>query len=206
LGYSVKLLLNNSLKKERMMQKEMTKSLPVSKRMVWNSYLKVTSNQGGAGIDDQSIEGFNEDLSKNLYKLWNRMSSGCYFPPPVSRVFIPKKQGGIDIKGFFDNISHSILMDLLRQHTEEKWILMYVERWLKAGVEQSDGSIVGRTQGTPQGGVVSPLLANIYLHHAFDKWMDNNQPNSPFERYADDIVIQCETKAEAERILEELNE
>jgi RNA-directed DNA polymerase len=206
LGYSVKLLLNNSLKKERMMQKEMTKSLPVSKRMVWNSYLKVTSNQGGAGIDDQSIEGFNEDLSKNLYKLWNRMSSGCYFPPPVSRVFIPKKQGGIDIKGFFDNISHSILMDLLRQHTEEKWILMYVERWLKAGVEQSDGSIVGRTQGTPQGGVVSPLLANIYLHHAFDKWMDNNQPNSPFERYADDIVIHCETKAEAERILEELNE
>lgn len=251
-----------------MMQKEMTKSLPVSKRMVWGSYLKVSSKQGGAGIDRQSIEEFDEQMSKNLYRLWNRMASGSYFPPAVRTVFIPKKQGGlrplgiptvtdriaqgvvkdylepsmeaifhkssfgyrpgksahdalvqcqsnckskawvvdIDIKGFFDNISHSILMDLLRTHTDEKWVLMYVERWLKAGVEQADGSIVSRTQGTPQGGVVSPLLANIYLHHAFDEWMDYKQPNSPFERYADDIVIHCDTKAEAERILEELKE
>ena len=216
------------------MQKEMTKSLPVSKRMVWESYIKVFSKQGGAGIDRQSIEEFDEDMAKNLYKLWNRMASGCYFPPPVRTVFIPKKQGGlrplgiptvtdriaqgvvkdylepsmeaifhpssfgyrpgksahdalaqcranciskawvvdIDIKGFFDNISHSIMMELLGGHTQEKWILMYAERWLKAGVEQSDGSILARTQGTPQGGVVSPLLANIYLHHAFDTWMD----------------------------------
>ena len=244
----------------------MTKSLPVSKRMVFESYLTVVSKQGGAGIDRESIEMFNANMSANLYKLWNRMTSGSYFPPPVRTVFIPKKQGGlrplgiptvsdriaqgvvkdylepsmeaifhlssfgyrpgrsahdalvqcqancmqktwvldVDIKGFFDNISHSIMMELLRQHTAEKWVLMYVERWLKAGVEQEDGSIIARTKGTPQGGVISPLLANVYLHHAFDKWMDEAQPQCPFERYADDIVIHCSSKEEAEQILEQL--
>jgi group II intron reverse transcriptase/maturase len=110
----------------------------------------------------------------------------------------------VDIKGFFDNISHSILLGLLGQHTQEKWVLMYVERWLKAGVEQEDGSITARTKGTPQGGVVSPLLANIYLHHAFDRWMDETHKQCLFERYADDIVIHCNSKEEAERMLEEL--
>jgi len=110
----------------------------------------------------------------------------------------------VDIKGFFDNISHSIMMELLGQHTQEKWVLMYVERWLKAGVEQEDGSIAARTKGTPQGGVISPLLANIYLHHAFDKWMDETHPQCSFERYADDIVIHCSSKEEAEQMLEEL--
>jgi len=110
----------------------------------------------------------------------------------------------VDIKGFFDNISHSILLALLGQHTQEKWVLMYVERWLKAGVEQEDGSITARAKGTPQGGVVSPLLANIYLHHAFDKWMDETHQQCPFERYADDIVIHCSSKEEAEKMLEEL--
>ena len=189
---------------------------------------------------------FNEDLKDNLYKLWNRMTSGSYFPPPVRTVFIPKKQGGkrplgiptvgdriaqgvvkdylepsletifhsssfgyrpgrsahgaikqcrdngnryawvidVDIKGFFDNISHGIMMRLLQQHTTEKWVLLYAERWLKAGVEQEDKSIVARTKGTPQGGVISPLLANLYLHHGFDKWMDEVNPHNPFERYA----------------------
>lgn len=245
---------------------EMTKSLPVSKRMVWESYLKVVSKDGGAGIDKQSIEMFQAKLSGNLYKLWNRMSSGSYFPPPVRTVFIPKKQGGtrplgiptvsdriaqgvvkdylepmmeaifdpssfgyrpgksahdalaqchqhcmqkawvvdVDIKGFFDNISHRIMMEKLREHTQEKWVLMYVERWLQAGVEQEDGSITARTKGTPQGGVISPLLANLYLHHAFDKWMRQTQPQCSFERYADDIVIHCSSKEEAERMLEEL--
>ena len=244
----------------------MTKSLPVSKRMVYNSYLKVVDKDGGAGMDKQSIEMFNENLTGNLYKIWNRMTSGSYFPPPVRTVFIPKKQGGlrplgiptvsdriaqgvvkdylepsvdavfhnssfgyrpgrsahdalvqcqtncirkawvldVDIKGFFDNISHSIMLGLLGQHTQEKWVLMYVERWLKAGVEQEDGSITTRTKGTPQGGVVSPLLANIYLHHAFDKWMDETHRQCPFERYADDIVIHCSSKEEAEQMLEEL--
>jgi len=209
-----------------MMQEEKTKSLPVSKRMVYDSYLKTVSKKGGAGIDRESIEMFNANMSKNLYKIYNRMASGSYFPPPVRTVFIPKKQGGlrplgiptvgdriaqgvvkdylepsvdavfhnssfgyrpgrsahdalaqcqancirkawvldVDIKGFFDNISHSIMLDLLGQHTQEKWVLMYVERWLKAGVEQEDarlndkvgqGSITARTKGTPQGGVVA---------------------------------------------------
>ena len=249
--------------KRRKMTKEMTKSLPISKRMVYNSYLKVIAKDGSAGIDKETIDMFNENLSKNLYKVWNRMTSGSYFPPPVRTVFIPKKQGGkrplgiptvsdriaqgvvkdylepaletnfhsssfgyrpgrsahdalkqcqdncikyawvidVDIKGFFDNLSQEIMMQLLQKHTAEKWVLMYAERWLKAGVEQKDGSIVARTKGTPQGGVISPLLANLYLHHAFDKWMDEINPQCPFERYADDIVIHCQSKAEAEQLL-----
>jgi len=201
------------------MMKEMAKSIPVSKRMVYDSYLKVCAKNGSAGIDNESIEMFDAKLSSNLYKIWNRMVSGSYFPPPVRTVFIPKKQGGsrplgiptvgdrvaqgvvkdylepkmesvfhyssfgyrpgksahhalqqcqnncikygwvidVDIKGFFDNIDHSKLMHLLRQHTHDKWVLLYVERWLKAGVEQADGSIAERTKGTPQGGVISPL-------------------------------------------------
>ena len=246
--------------------KEMTKSLPVSKRMVYNSYLKVCDKNGTAGIDKESIEQFNENLSGNLYKIWNRMTSGSYFPPPVRTVFIPKKQGGerplgiptvsdriaqgvvkdylepameavfhnssfgyrpgrsahdalvqchkncvnkawvldVDIKGFFDNINHSIMLQLLQQHTQDKWVLMYVERWLKAGVEQKDGSITARTKGTPQGGVISPLLANIYLHHAYDVWMDKENPQCPFERYADDIVVHCSCREEAQQMLEKL--
>lgn len=245
------------------MNEEKTKSFPVSKRMVYDSYLKVMSKNGCAGIDGQSIEMFEADKSKNLYKIYNRMASGSYLPPPVRTEFIPKKQGGfrplgiptvgdriaqgvvkeylepamdklfhdssfgyrpgrsahnalgqchanclhyawvvdVDIKGFFDNISHEKLMELLKQHTEEKWILLYVERWLKAGVEQEDGSIVERAKGTPQGGVISPLLANLYLDHAFDKWMEQSNTNNPFERYADDIVIHCCSKEEAETLL-----
>jgi RNA-directed DNA polymerase len=248
------------------MTKEMTKSFAISKRMVYNSYLDVIAKDGSAGIDKQSIDMFNADLSDNLYKLWNRMASGSYIPPPVRTVMIDKKQGGkrplgiptvsdriaqgvvkdhlepameavfhhssfgyrpgksahhalaqckencsryawvldVDIKGFFDNISHSIMMELLKKHTQEKWVLLYVERWLKAGVEQEDGSIAARTKGTPQGGVASPLLANIYLHHAFDKWMDEVNPQQPFERYADDIVIHCNSKEAAERLLAQL--
>lgn len=110
----------------------------------------------------------------------------------------------VDIKGFFDNISHDLMMQLLQQHTQEKWVLLYAERWLKAGVEQQDGSIAPRTKGTPQGGVASPLFANIYLHHAFDKWMDELNPGNPFERYADDIVIHCSSKEGAEQLLEKL--
>jgi RNA-directed DNA polymerase len=244
----------------------MTKSLPISKRMVYNSYLKVIAKDGSAGIDKQSIEMFNESLSDNLYKLWNRMTSGSYFPPPVRTVFIPKKQGGkrplgiptvsdriaqgvvkdylepslenifhpdsfgyrpgrsahnaikqcqdncikyawvidVDIKGFFDNINHDVILQLLEQHVQDKWVMLYAERWLKAGVEQEDGSIAARMKGTPQGGVISPLFANIYLHHAFDKWMDEVSPQNPFERYADDIVIHCSSKEQAEELLAKL--
>ncbi len=250
------------------MEEERTKSFPVSKRMVYESYLKVVSKNGGAGIDRESIEMFNANMSKNLYKIYNRMASGSYLPPPVRTVFIPKKQGGfrplgiptvadriaqgvvkdylepemdklfhgssfgyrpgrsahdalgqchanclqyawvidVDIKGFFDNISHEKLMELLKRHTQQRWVLLYVERWLKAGIEQEDGSIIERTKGTPQGGVISPLLANLYLHHAFDKWMEQSKVNNPFERYADDIVIHCCSKGEAEKLLAALEE
>ncbi len=236
--------------------------------MVWESYLKVIAKQGGAGNDRESIEMFNAKRNSNLYKIWNRMTSGSYFPPAVRTVFIPKKQGGlrplgiptvsdriaqgvvkdylepmmenifhpstfgyrpgksahdaltqchencikygwvvdVDIKGFFDNINHDMLMQLLGHHTKEKFVLLYAERWLKAGVEQEDGSIVARTKGTPQGGVISPLLANLYLHHAFDKWMDKENPGNPFERYADDVVIHCSSKEEAEQLLKRLRE
>ena len=250
------------------MAEEKTKSFPVSKRMVYDSYLKVMSKKGSAGIDAQSIEMFEEDMSKNLYKIYNRMASGSYMAPPVRTVFIPKKQGGmrplgiptvadriaqgvvkdylepemekifhnssfgyrpaksahdaleqchknclryawvidVDIKGFFDNINHEKLMDLLKHHNQQKWVLLYVSRWLKAGIEQEDGSIAQRTKGTPQGGVVSPLLANLYLHHGFDKWMEQSNPNNPFERYADDIVIHCSSKEEAQTLLLALSE
>jgi len=249
------------------LEKKTTKSLPVTRRMVYESYRKVYRNGGGAGIDKESIEQFNANWQDNLYKIWNRMTSGSYFPPPVRTVFIPKKQGGlrplgiptvgdrvaqgvvkdylepilekifhvnsfgyrpgrsahdaimqcqanckkygwvvdVDIKGFFDNINHEKLMQLVRHHTKEKFVLLYVERWLKAGVEQADGSIVERTKGTPQGGVVSPLLANLYLHHALDKWMDREYPQCPFERYADDIVIHCSSREEAEQLLGKLS-
>lgn len=246
--------------------KEVTKSFPVSKRMVYNSYLNVSAKNGSAGIDKESIKMFEENLGPNLYKIWNRMSSGSYFPPPVRTVLIDKKQGGgkrplgiptvsdrigqgvvknhlepvmeqlfhpcsfgyrpgrsahdalaqchvnclshswvldVDIKGFFDNINHEILLDMLALHTQENWVKLYVKRWLKAGIEQKDGSIEERTKGTPQGGVISPLLANLYLHHAYDAWMATTN-NAPFERYADDIVIHCQSREEAERLWKSL--
>jgi len=250
-----------------MITKEMTKSLPISKRMVWNSYQKVAANKGGAGIDRQTIEQFNENKSKNRYKIWNRLTSGSDFPPPVGTVFIPKKQGGkrplgiptvseriaqgvvkdyleaqleavfhpssfgyrpgrsahdalvqcqqngiryswvidVDIKGFFDNISQEKMMQMVDNQTQEKWICLYVERWLKAGVEQEDGSIVARTEGTPQGATISSVPANLYLPHAFDEWMSQEHPQNPFERYADEMVIHCNSQAESEALLKPLS-
>ena len=251
-----------------MMNEEKTKSFAVIKQMVYNSYLKVCDKNGGAGIDKETIEKFNKDLSGNLYKVWNRMSSGSYFPPAVSTVLIPKKQVGmrllgiptvgdriaqgvvkdylepiieplfhassfgyrpgksahdalaqcngnciqqawvvdLDIKGFFDNISHEWMMKMVEHHTPEKWVLLYIERWLKAGVEQADGSIEARMKGTPQGGVISPLLANLYLHHAFEMWMNRHFAANPFERYTDDIIVHCNNKEEAEHLLKSIRE
>ncbi len=236
--------------------------------MVFESYLKVCAKNGSAGIDNESIEQFNENMSGNLYKIWNRMSSGSYFPPPVRTVPIPKKQGGtrplgiptvsdriaqgvvkdylepvlepvfhrnsfgyrpgrsthdalaqcrqncfeyawvvdLDIKGFFDNLNHEIMLKMVNHHTQEKWVMLYIERWLKAGIEQEDKSIVARTKGTPQGGVISPLLANLYLHHSFDQWMNKYYANNPFERYADDIIVHCRTQQEAESLLAAIRE
>ncbi len=251
-----------------MMSGEKTKSFAVSKQMVYDSYLKVSSKDGAAGIDRETIETFNKSLGNNLYKIWNRMASGSYFPPAVRTVTIPKKQGGLrplgiptvgdriaqgvvknhleqileplfdtssfgyrpgrsahdaleqcqhhcihypwvidlDIKSFFDNISHEWMMKMLGHHTQEKWVLLHIQRWLNAGVERVDGSIAERQKGTPQGGVISPLLANLYLHHAFDKWMRHYFAGNPFERYADDIIVHCKSKEEAEHLLSSIRQ
>ena len=112
----------------------------------------------------------------------------------------------LDIKGFFDNIDHSLMMHAVRKHTDCPWILLYIERWLKAPAVDEDGNEVRRDRGTPQGGVASPLLANIFLHHVFDKWMAENFPYLPFERYADDIVVHCRSKAQAKFIRRQIEE
>jgi RNA-directed DNA polymerase len=254
--------------KDGRMTEEIAKSFPVHKRMVWEAYKQVKSNRGSAGIDAETIEQFDANVSGNLYKIWNRMASGSYFPSPVRTVFIPKKQGGkrplgiptvsdriaqtvvkqhleanvdagfhsssfgyrpgrsahdairqcekncltydwvidLDIRGFFDNIDHEVMLNLLRQHTDKGWVLLYITRWLKAGVEQEDGSIQIRVKGTPQGGVISPLLANIYLHHVFDQWMRQTYPELAFERYADDCIVHCRSEREVEVVLEQIRQ
>jgi group II intron reverse transcriptase/maturase len=246
----------------------MSKAKPfaISKWKVVEAYKRVKANKGAAGVDGESLSAFEENLEDNLYKIWNRMSSGTYFPPPVRRVEIPKKDGrtrplgiptvadrvaqmvvklylepkvepffhpdsygyrpgksgldavgkarercftshwvvDIDIKGFFDNLDHELVMRAVRRFTDEKWILLYVERWLAAPVQLPDGSLEPREKGTPQGGVISPLLANLFLHLAFDNWMLGNLPSIPFERYADDIVVHCKTEKQANYLRERI--
>ena len=243
----------------------MNKAKPfcISKWEVWEAYKLVKANKGAAGVDGQSIAEFEEDVKDNLFKIWNRMSSGSYFPPPVRRVDIPKDNGrtrplgiptvadriaqtvvkrylepileeyfhpdsygyrpgksareaigvarqrcwrydwvlDLDIKRFFDSIDHGLLMRAVRKHTDCKWVLLYIERWLKAPVQLEDGSLIHRDKGTPQGGVISPLLANLFLHYAFDMWMKRRYSWIPFERYADDGICHCRSKAEAEGLL-----
>ncbi len=243
----------------------MTKAKPfdISKREVWEAFKKVRANRGAAGVDGQSIADFEADLTNNLYKLWNRMSSGSYFPPPVRRATIPKPEGNgerplgiptvadrvaqevvkrylepildpifhedsygyrpgrsaidavgvarqrcwrydwvldIDLKGYFDSIDWELLLKAVRHHTACPWVLLYIERWLKVPVQMEDGSVVPRTAGTPQGGVVSPILSNLFLHYAFDLWMMRNYRNIPFERYADDIICHCKSAEEAQAL------
>ncbi len=229
------------------------KQFAISESVVRVAFEKVKANKGAAGVDEQSIAEFEENLEANLYKIWNRMSSGSYFPPPVRCVEIPKASGGIrtlgvptvadrvaqmvvkmylepeiepkfhpdsygyrpnksaldavaqatkrchhkwwvidlDIKGFFDALDHSLLMKMVKTHTQCRWILLYIERWLKAPLQLEDKTLVARDCGSPQGSVISPLLANIYLHHVFDMWMVKSCPKVEFERYADDIVVHC---------------
>jgi len=239
----------------------------ISKQTVFEAYKRVKANRGSAGIDGQSIEGFEQNLKDNLYKLWNRMSSGSYFPPPVKLVEIPKKSGGkrglgiptvsdriaqmvvalylipkldpifhedsygyrqgksaidaigkarkmcwrydyvieFDIKGLFDNIDHELLMKAVRKHVSESWIILYIERWLKTPFIDAQGNKIERPSGTPQGGVISPILANLFLHYAFDRWISKTSPQTPFERYADDAIIHCRTEDEAVKTLEALD-
>ena len=238
------------------------KPLPITKRMVWEAYKQIKGKGKAAGVDGRSLDDFAGNLEGNLYKLWNRMASGSYFPPPVRRVEIPKDNGGVrplgiptvsdrvaqmvvkqhlepdleqvfdpdsygyrpgksahqaverarkrcwkfdwvldlDIKGFFDTIDHELLIRALRRHCSDDWVGLYIKRWLTVPVKMPDGSLLERDKGTPQGGVVSPLLANLFLHYAFDMWMRRNFPGIPFERYADDVICHCRTRQEAERL------
>ena len=236
------------------------KPFNIDKKQVYEAYKTVKSKGGAAGVDKQTIEQFEADLKNNLYRIWNRMCSGTYFPPPVRAVSIPKKSGGqrilgvptvadrvaqmvvkqviepdldpvflpnsygyrprksaldavgvtrkrcwkydwvleFDIKGLFDNIDHELLLRAVRKHVTCKWALLYIERWLTAPMVQEDGTRIERDRGTPQGGVVSRFLANLFLHYAFDLWMTRTYPDLPWCRYADDGLVHCRTEQEAE--------
>jgi group II intron reverse transcriptase/maturase len=236
-----------------------SKPFKIDKRQVYEAYLQVRSKDGAAGVDGVTIDQFEADLKGNLYKIWNRISSGAYFPPPVRAVSIPKKSGGqrvlgvptvadrvaqtvvkemiepaldeifladsygyrpgksaldaigvtrercwkydwvleFDIKGLFDNIDHALLLRAVRKHVTCPWALLYIERWLTAPMLQEDGATTERTRGTPQGGVVSPILANLFMHYTFDLWMARAFPHLRWCRYADDGLVHCRTENEA---------
>ena len=240
------------------------KPFDISKRLVVHAWRLVRANRGAAGVDGESLELFERDLKNNLYRIWNRMSSGSYFPAPVKEVLIPKKSGGqrplgiptvsdrvaqmvvklvlepelephfhedsygyrpgrsahqaiaitrkrcwqhdwvleFDIRGMFDNIDHWLLMKAVRHHTTCSWVLLYIERWLTAPVQQKDGVLRPRTKGTPQGGIVSPILANLFLHYGFDRWMTTHFPRLPFCRYADDGLVHCRSLKQAKYVRE----
>ena len=243
-----------------------SKPFNIDKRQVYEAYLQVRSNGGAAGVDGVTIEQFESDLKSNLYKIWNRMSSGAYFLPPVRAVSIPKKSGeqrilgvptvadrvaqtvvkqliepaldaifladsfgyrpgksaldavGVtrercwkydwvlefDIKGLFDNIDHALLLRAVRKHVTCAWALLYIERWLTAPMQQEGGILVERIRGTPQGGVVSPILANLFMHYVFDLWITRGYPDLRWCRYADDGLVHCRTEREALRLREAL--
>jgi RNA-directed DNA polymerase len=248
------------------MNQPQPKPFLISKHAVLEAWERVKANRGAAGIDEETIRDFERNLKGNLYRIWNRMSSGSYQPPPVRTVAIPKNGGGerklgiptvsdrvaqmvvkrhlepkleplfhadsygyrpfksahdavgqarqrcwrydwvldLDIKGFFDNISHELMMRAVRKHAREKWVVLYIERWLKAPAQGEHGRLTARDKGTPQGGVISPLLANLFLHYAFDRWLAKQHPDLPFERYADDAIVHCRSREEAERLREEI--
>jgi RNA-directed DNA polymerase len=251
----------------RMIFEEKARPIPITGKMVQNAFKKVRANDGSAGIDKVSVSQFEANLSENLYKIWNRMASGSYFPPAVREHEIKKDNGktrklgiptvadrvaqqvikdyleprleavfhensygyrplksahqalacvrenvlkynwviDLDITAFFDNVSHEKLMLGLHRHVEEKWVKMYIERWLQAPIAKVNGELVAKAgKGTPQGGVISPLLSNLYLHYTFDKWMDMEFPDLVFVRYADDIVIHCKTERQAQYVLEKV--
>jgi RNA-directed DNA polymerase len=241
------------------------KPFAISKRLVWEAWLRVKANNGAEGVDEESIQAFEANLRGNLYKLWNRMSSGSYTPPPVKAVQIPKKGGrgsrmlgvptvadrvaqtvarlyleprvepifhpdsygyrpgrsaldavgrcrqrcwkydwaiDLDLRAFFDSLDHSLVLKVVAHHTDLRWILLYVERWLKAPLQLEDGTLNPRDRGSPQGSAISPVLANIFLHYALDLWLVREFPAVPFERYADDEILHCKSKAQAEVVLD----
>lgn len=245
-----------------------TKSINIPKQLFIRAFKLIKANAGASGVDQESLKDFERNLKDNLYKLWNRMSSGSYFPPPVKAVPIPKKSGGVrtlgvptvgdricqmvvklvfepmvepyflpdsygyrpnksaleaigvtrercwqynwvlefDIKGLFDNLSHERLLKAVNKHVKEKWIVLYIERWLKAPMQQVDGSMSARDCGVPQGGVISPVLSNLFLHYAFDAWMKRCHLKTPWCRYADDGLMHCKSLTEAEALMLKLKE
>jgi len=243
------------------------KSFQIPKQLVWEAYRQVKANKGAAGVDGQSMADFEEDLRDNLYKIWNRMSSGTYFPPPVKAVEIPKPHGGgtrilgvptvadriaqtvvalrlqprtelifhpdsygyrpgksahdalrkcrercwrkswvldLDIRKFFDSLDHDLVVKAVKANTTDRWVLLYVERWLKAPLQLPGGTLQERGKGTPQGSAVSPVLANLFLHYAFDMFLEAEFPTVDFERYADDAVVHCVTERQARQVREAL--
>ena len=236
--------------------KSADKPFDISKLEVWNAWLKVKGNKGAAGVDGQSLAAFEEDLQGNLYRIWNRMSSGSYFPPPVKAVEIPKAHGAgtrmlgvptvadriaqtvvaahleakvepifhadsygyrpkrsaldavgicrqrcwkydwvidLDIRKFFDSVPWDLVLKAVAAHTAAPWVLLCVKRWLSAPLQQPDGTLLERHRGTPQGSSISPVLANLFMHYAFDLWLSRTFPAIVFERYADDAVVHCVT-------------
>jgi RNA-directed DNA polymerase len=244
------------------------KAFDIPKTLVWEAYLKVRANKGAAGVDQQSLADFAQDEKKNLYKIWNRMSSGSYFPPPVRAVEIPKAGGGVrvlgvptvadriaqtvvamtleplvepifhqdsygyrpgrsaldavetcrkrcwqsqwvidlDIQGFFDNVPHGPILRAVKKHADQPWVLLYVQRWLTAPIQQADGTLVTPDRGTPQGSAISPLLSNLFMHYAFDDWLRRMQPLVRFERYCDDAIVHCVSEKQAQYIKRSIKE
>jgi RNA-directed DNA polymerase len=242
------------------------KSHEIPKQLIWAAWLKVKSNGGAAGADGVTIEQFETRLKDNLYRLWNRMSSGSYFPGPVRAVEIPKKGGtrvlgipnvvdrvaqtaavlvlepdlemvfhddsygyrpgrspidairvcrqrcfekawvvDLDVKAFFDSVPWDLMLKAVARHTTRTWVMLYVERWLKAPMRMTDGTLTHRVKGTPQGGPISPLIANIFLHYGFDTWMTRQFPGVRFERFADDVVAHCVTERQAHQVREAID-
>ena len=246
------------------MPKPEDKPFVIPKLMVWEAYRRVAANKGAAGVDGQTLEQFEADLQGNLYKIWNRMSSGSYFPPPVRAVEIPKPHGAgvrvlgvptiadrvaqtvvamhlepraeprfhpdsygyrpkrsahdalaacrqrcwkhdwaidLDVQRFFDEVPWDLVVKAVQTVTDSPWVLLYVRRWLAAPLAHPDGALQQRSKGTPQGSAVSPILANLFMHYAFDMWMAREVPGCPFERYADDVIVHCKNKRQAEYVL-----
>ena len=246
------------------MPKTEDKPFVIPKPMVWEAWRRVKANKGAPGVDGLDLEAFEADLADNLYKIWNRMSSGSYFPPPVKAVEIPKPHGAgvrmlgvptvadrvaqtvvamhleewadhsfhrdsygyrpnksahqalaacrqrcwkydwvidLDVQKFFDTVAWELVVKAVLAVTDCRWVLLYVRRWLAAPLQRPDGTLEQRTKGTPQGSAVSPVLANLFMHYAFDSWMVRNYPDCPFERYADDAVVHCRSRRQAEEVL-----
>jgi group II intron reverse transcriptase/maturase len=244
--------------------KSTDKPFAIPKLLVWEAWRQVKANKGAPGVDGQNLDEFEADLQGNLYKVWNRMSSGTWFPPPVRAVEIPKPHGGgvrmlgvptiadrvaqtavamfleplveprfhpdsygyrpnksahdalatcrqrcwkhdwtidLDVQKFFDEVPWDLIVRSVKTVTGCRWVLLYIKRWLAAPLEHPDGTLEQRSRGTPQGSAISPCLANLFMHYAFDTWMAREFPDCPFERYADDGVVHCNSKRQAEHVL-----